>query len=450
MKKGPSNPSNLTSPTPPASRSQRLRAGVSQRKHLRRSELGKMRLGKKDRDPIQLLLASEKERLPSLLPIKYQRMSSSPFAFFRGAVPIMAADLAIQPNTGIAVQLCGDAHLQNMGCFAAPDGSLVFDINDFDETIQGPWEWDVKRMATSIILAGRASGHTRAERHNAAEAFVNSYCERIEEFADQPILTSARHQIHRISKVAPISAALQQSERARPLDLLKKYTEPDERGLHFKAVENSLWRVKGKERQSVLQSVLAYKDSLRAANLHLFGFFRPMDVGFKVVGTGSVGLRDYVILMIGNGKRDPLFLQIKQEVHSAYAPYLKSNLASHHGQRVAEGQTKLQPLSDLLLGWTTIGDQHYLVRQLNDHKGNINLQALKGDGLSSLASVAGEILARGHARSGDSLQIKGYIGDPGKLARFILQYAVDYADLTEEDFELFQKAAKNGQIKVTS
>lgn len=362
----------------------------------------------------------------------------------------MAADLARQANTGIEVQLCGDAHLQNLGCFAAPNGNLVFDTSDFDETIPGPWEWDVKRMATSIILAGRASGHTRPERHHATETFVASYCTCIEEFAEQPILVAARHQIHRIGKIAAVSKALQQAERTCPPDLVEKYTESGARSLRFKTIPNSLWRVRAQEKQDVLASFAAYKSSLHPAHLHLFSFFTPVDIGFKVVGTGSVGLHDYVVLMTGNGKRDPLFLQIKQEVNSAYSPYLKAATPAHEGQRAAEGQTKLQPLSDLLLGWTTIADRHYLVRQLNDHKGSIDLDALQGDGLNSLAAVAGEILARGHARSGDALIIKGYIGNPDKLWKAIVNYAVDYADLTEEDFNIFQKAIKNGEIKVAS
>lgn len=431
-------------------RRQRLQQGLARRKQLRRSDLGKLHASRSKRDPLKLLAAAENYRQPELLPIKYARMAVSPFAFFRGAVSIMAADLANQANTGIEVQLCGDAHLQNMGCFAAPGGALVFDINDFDETIPGPWEWDVKRMATSIILAGRASGHTRPERHRATETFVESYCTCIEEFAEQPILVAARHQIHRIGKIAAVSQALQQAERTSPPDLLKKYTEAGASSTRFKTIPNSLWRIRGKEKQDVLASFPTYERSLHPAHLHLFSFFTPIDVGFKVVGTGSVGLHDYVVLMIGNGKRDPLFLQIKQEVVSAYAPYLKAATPAHEGQRVAEGQTKLQPLSDLLLGWTTITNRHYLVRQLNDHKGSIDLKALQGDGLNSLAAVAGEILARGHARSGDPLTIKGYIGSPDKLSKAIVNYAVDYADLAEEDFSLFQKAIKNSDIKVAS
>lgn len=431
-------------------RSQRLQLGFAQRKQLRRTDLGKLRASRSKRDPLKLLTAAEQNHKPELLPIKYARMAVSPFAFFRGAVPIMAADLANQANTGIEVQLCGDAHLQNMGCFAAPGGDLVFDINDFDETIPGPWEWDVKRMATSIILAGRASGHNRAERHRATEAFVASYCTCIEAFAEQPILVAARHQIHRIGKIAAVSQAFRQAERTSPPDLLEKYTESGAKILRFKTIPNSLWRITGKEKQGVLASFAAYERSLHPAHLHLFSFFTPIDVGFKVVGTGSVGLHDYVVLMIGNGKRDPLFLQIKQQVASAYAPYLKAATPAHEGQRVAEGQTKLQPISDLLLGWTTITNRHYLVRQLNDHKGSIDLEALQGDGLSSLAAVAGEILARGHARSGDALIIKGYVGNPDKLSEAMVNYAVDYADLTEEDLSVFQKAIKNGQIKVAS
>lgn len=446
MSSHPIHPASFTQ----ANRGQRLQQGLSRRKQLRRSDLGKLHTVHSERDPLKLLAAGEKHRVPGLLPIKYARMALSPFAFFRGAVPIMAADLAGQSCTGIQVQLCGDAHLQNMGCFAAPSGALVFDINDFDETIPGPWEWDVKRMATSIILAGRASGHTRSERRQAAETFIASYCTSIEEFADQPILLAARHQIHRIGKIAAVSKALQQAERTCPPDLLKKYTEAGAKSLRFKTIPNSLWRVTGEEKQDVLASLAVYRKSLHPAHLHLFSFFTPIDVGFKVVGTGSVGLRDYVVLMTGNGKRDPLFLQIKQEVNSAYSPYVKATTPAHEGQRVAEGQTKLQPLSDLLLGWTTIENRHYLVRQLNDHKGSIDLDALQGEGLSSLAAVAGEILARGHARSGDALIIKGYIGTPDKLSKAMLNYAVDYADLTEEDYSKFQKAIENGDIKVAS
>jgi len=415
-----------------------------------RSKLGDVRKHKRAFDPIQLLLGLTEGRIPELLPIKYSRMQASPFAFFRGSVSIMAADLASQPHTGLMVQLCGDAHVQNLGCFEAPDGRLVFDINDFDETIPGPWEWDVKRMAASIVLAGLESGHNRSPCGSAVETFAGAYCKTLEQLAEEPILTAARFQIHRVRKAQPISAALQQAERASPCDLLKKYTETSRHGVHFKEINQQIWRLEKDERRAVLQSLPGYRESLSPERLHWFEFFETLDVAFKVVGTGSVGLRDYVVLMQGNGSKDPLFLQIKQEVASAYAPYLKHAHFPNHGQRVVEGQRRIQPLSDLLLGWTRVGEYDYLVRHLNDHKGSIDLKKLRGEGLKSLATISGELLARGHVRSGDALAIKGYIGSCGKVLKSIAKFALDYAAITEADFEAFQKAIKNGRVKLAA
>ncbi len=430
---------------------ERLRRGREQRKHLSRTKLGEVHSQKRSVDPVAVLLGSRDGRVPALLPVKYQRMSASPFAFFRGSVAVMAADLASQPNTGIYVQLCGDAHVQNLGSFETPDGRVVFDINDFDETIAGPWEWDVKRMAASIVLAGYESNHGRATCTTAVETFANAYARSIEELAEQPILMAARHQIHRMGKAQAVSAALRQAERAQPSDLINKYTEQDARArTHFKKVEGVLWRLTGTKRVEVLDSLPLYRESLAPERLHLFDFFRPVDVAFKIVGTGSVGLRDYVVLMDGNGANDPLFLQIKQEMPSAYAPYLKHKPEAHQGQRVAVGQRKIQPVSDLLLGWTRIGEHDFLVRQLNDHKGSVNLNELRGAGLSSLSQVAGELLARGHARSGDALQIKGYAGSGDKMAQAIVQYAMEYAATAQHDFELFQKAIKAGRLKAAA
>ncbi|HTU47871.1 MAG TPA: DUF2252 domain-containing protein [Bryobacteraceae bacterium] len=440
----------IVSGTPRLTRRDRLKHGQNQRRHMSRSKLGDVHKHKRTFDPIQLLLGLTEGRVPELLPIKYSRMQASPFAFFRGSVSIMAADLASQPHTGLMVQLCGDAHVQNLGCFEAPDGRLVFDINDFDETIPGPWEWDVKRMAASIVLAGLESGHSRTPCASAVETFAGAYCKTLEQLAEEPILTAARFQIHRVRKAQPISAALQQAERASPCDLLKKYTETSRHGVHFKEIDQQIWRLEKDERQAVLQSLPGYRESLSPERLHWFEFFQPLDVAFKVVGTGSVGLRDYVVLMQGNGSKDPLFLQIKQEVASAYAPYLKHAHFPNHGQRVVEGQRRIQPLSDLLLGWTRVGQNDYLVRHLNDHKGSIDLKKLRGEGLNSLATIAGELLARGHARSGDALAIKGYIGSCGKVLKSLAKFALDYAAITEADFEAFQKAIKNGRVKLAA
>lgn len=433
------------------SRKQRLELGQWARKRLSRAELGKLEAQKRGFDPIQVLLAAAHGRVPRLLPIKYSRMAGSPFAFFRGSVSIMAADLGRHEHTSLTVQLCGDAHVQNLGSFEAPDGRIVFDINDFDETIAGPWEWDVKRMAASIVLAGLEVEHDEPSCSAAVENFTNTYVRTIGELAEQPILVAARHQIRRLKKAEATSAALRQAQRAQPLDLVKKYTEAGTKGkIHFRKVEPVLWPIEGKSKQEVLAALPAYRESLPPERLHLFDFFEPLDVAFKIVGTGSVGLRDYVVLMEGNGKLDPLFLQIKQEVESAYAPYLKTQKCPNQGYRVVEGQRRIQTISDLMLGWTTIGGHDFLVRQLNDHKGSVSLEHLRGQGLSELAGIAGELLARGHARSGDALAIKGYLGGSDAAIGSVVKYGIDYAKLTYSDFELFGKAVKQERIRVSA
>jgi uncharacterized protein (DUF2252 family) len=438
----------------PGTVQQRIEEGKKLRLQTSRQAHALLLAKRRNFDPIAVLLASRAERVRRLLPVKYARMSVSPFAFFRGAVSIMAADLARLPNSGLHAQLCGDAHVQNLGSFAAPDGKLVFDLNDFDETIRGPWEWDVKRMAASIVLAGRESGHDAEGCRSAAMAFVQHYSASIRELSELPVLQVARHQVHREERIAPIHAALLQSQRARPLDLLKKFTEADGHGRpRFRNQPPLFHRVTGKVAQEVLRSLTEYRDTLTPERRHFFDLFRSVDVGFKVVGTGSVGLRDYVVLFEGNGPNDAMFLQIKQEVASAYARYLPGDTAESvadesQGRRAAMGQRAIQPMSDLLLGWTRIGAHDYLVRQLNDHKGSIDLQTLHGAGMKQLALVAGELLARGHARSGDACGIRGYCGTGEKMAKALMGFAVEYADRTELDYQSFMAAIKKGRIKI--
>src|SRR5258708_1859432 len=428
---------------------ERAEHGRKQREKLSRAAHEDLRPKERKFDPIAVLLASAEGRLRHLLPLKYGRMAVSPFAFFRGAVSIMAAALARLPHTGIPVQLCGDAHVQNLGSFAAPDGKLVFDFNDFDESIRGPWEWDVKRMAASIVLAGREAKHKRQACHAAAEAFVQRYCAFICEFSKMPILQAARHQIHREDRIKPVSAALRQSYRATPQDLLKKFTESNgHKEPRFRDGRPVFWRVRGDEAKQVLASLCPYPEALRHDGPHLFDLFRPIDVGFKVVGTGSVGLRDYIVLLEGNGPADPLFLQIKQEAPSAYASFLPKVTYDNEGRRAAEGQRAIQPLSDLMLGWTSLGGHQFLVRQLNDHKRSIDITLLRGPGLTSLAEVAGELLARGHARSGDACAIAGYCGSGPKFPKAVRAFASAYADQTEKDFAGFRAAIKRKKIKV--
>jgi len=427
----------------------RVKHGKSRRDVITRPAQANLHPKERKFDPIEVLRGSANGRVPQLLPIKYARMKVSPFAFFRGSVAIMAADLGRLPHSGLTVQLCGDAHVQNLGSFATPDGRLVFDLNDFDEAIRGPWEWDVKRMAASIVLAGQECGHDHGGCKSAAEEFVERYCRSIDEFSREPILLVARHQIHRQKRVEPIHAALQQSERARPLDLLKKYVQMDGHGhAHFRDLRPVLWRIRGPKTKQVLTSLGGYRRNLAAERRHVFDLFRPIDVGFKIVGTGSVGLRDYVILFEGNNQRDPMFLQIKQEVESAYSKYLPGAVYPHQGRRAADGQRAMQPISDLLLGWTSIGRDQFLVRQLNDHKGSIDIENLRGAGLSSLAVVAGEILARAHARSGDAREIRGYCGAGIKMARALRDFAMQYAEQTDADYGAFMAAIRSGKIKV--
>jgi uncharacterized protein (DUF2252 family) len=426
--------------------------GQSRRKEVRRQEQKRWRASDRQTDPTDALAASAVGRVPALLSIKWERMSASPFGFFRGAVPVMAADLAVLPHTGIFTQLCGDAHVRNLGAFAAPDGRLVFDINDFDETIRGPFEWDVKRLATSFILAGREAGSKSGVCDEAAAILLRSYRRSMHAFARMPVMDVARFQVHRLQRVGPVSQVLRQAERATPLNNQAHLTElpkaPAKGGknappAHRIFVEHKplQFRLKPAKARLVLDSLSQYRETLAPERQHFFDLYRPLDVAFRVVGTGSVGLRDYIVYMEGNGSDDPLFLQIKEEPNSAYAPYLgEMGAPQHQGRRVVQGQRAMQFLSDLLLGWTTINNRHYLVRQLNDHKGSVTIEDLKGEGLNQYAEICGELMARGHARSGDAIALSGYIGTSDRFIDAITEFAIDYADQTEVDYKEFLRS----------
>jgi uncharacterized protein (DUF2252 family) len=406
---------------------------------MRRADHTKWQPAARRADPLELLAASMRGRVPELVPIKYERMLASPFGFFRGAVPVMASDLALTRNTGIETQLCGDAHVRNLGAFAAPDGRLVFDINDFDETIRGPFEWDVKRMAASLLLAGREAGAKSSLCDDAVRGFLERYRTSMHLFAPMPVLELAHYQVHRLHTVEPISAILRLAERATPLHNLDALTVPSSKKPApriFKSAPPVLTRVEGKPARAVLDSLAPYAETLQPERRHFLAQYKPLDVAFKVVGTGSVGLRDYCLYMQGNGDNDPLFLQIKEEPRSAYAPYLVAqSRPSHQGQRVVEGQRAMQFQSDPFLGWTTIDGRDFLVRQLNDHKASVALDELKSAGLIEYATVCGETLARGHARAGDPCVIAGYIGSSERFDDAIAKFAVAYADQTERDWQ---------------
>ena len=430
-----------------ASPGDRFAAGQALRKRVARHAHARWQLARNRKSPLDLLAASMEGRLPQLQKIKYERMAASPFGFFRGAVPVMAADLAALPHCGIVNQICGDAHVLNLGAYGAPDGRLVFDINDFDETLRAPFEWDVKRLAASLILAGREAGAKNKACEAAVLAFIASYRKLTHMLAALPILELAHYQVHRISRVQPVSEALQKAQTATPAVTVEKLTVSAGRknsGLrHFKNEPPLLKRLTGVEANAILKCLPEYGANLLPERRHFFEQYRAVDVGFKVVGTGSVGLRDYIVYCEGNGPEDPLFLQIKEEVDSAWSPYFRDKQAPRHGgQRAAEGQRAMQFLSDPFLGWTTIDKRNYLVRQLNDHKAAISLDALKGTGLAEYAELCGELLARGHARSGDAQMLSGYLGTSDKFDEAIAEFAQAYADQTEKDWELLVHSRK--------
>jgi len=428
-------------PTPEERRS----LGQARRKQVARADHAAFDAKDRLAPPLVLLQRSVRGRVPALVKLKYERMMCSPFSYFRGAVPVMAADLAALPNTGLMVQLCGDAHVQNLGAYAAEDGRLIFDVNDFDETYPGPFEWDLKRMVASLVIAGRESGNKAGVCRGAVLRCIAAYCERIHAYAPMPYLELVRDQIARMEEIAPVHLALHKAVRATPLHSLEQLTVPDSAKPGaprcFRENKPVLTRVKGARAEEVIDSIKPYAQTLQSQRQHFFARYRPLDVAFKVVGTGSVGLRDYCVYMEGNGLGDPLFLQIKEEPASAYAHYVEAaHMPRHQGQRVVEGQRLFQTGTDILLGHTTIAGRDYLVRRLSDHKASIELQDLRGDGLVEYAQLCGELLARGHARSGDAQEISGYMGSGLGFSEALAEFANKYADQTTKDWEALKKA----------
>ncbi len=457
--------------TQPMSSKERFALGQERRQQMRRMNHKAWNAKDRRESPLTLLDASTRGRVPALVALKNELMSASPFAYFRGAVPVMAYDFSLVGNTGICNQLCGDAHVRNLGAFAGPDGHLEFDINDFDETIVAPFEWDVKRMATSLVLAGRGAGAKNVNCRETAAVFLERYRATMATFARMPVLEVARYKVRRLGSVSPVAGILRMAERATPMHTLSTLTEAEDtasvakkKGAKkavketvvakpqrvFKVIPPTLTRVKGALAEQVVGSLAMYAESLQPQRRHFLAQYRPVDVAFKVVGTGSVGLRDYCIYMEGNGRKDPLFLQVKEEVASGYAPYVVGargrKARQHHGRRVAEGANAMQLQSDPFLGWTTMDGRDYLVRQLNDHKASIRLEDVKTAELLEYAAVCGELLARGHARAGDSAMISGYLGTSARFDDAVGVFAEAYADQTEADWkQLVQSLKKTGK-----
>jgi uncharacterized protein (DUF2252 family) len=426
---------------------ERLAFGKGRRRGLPRTDQGALKAWAGRPDPLATLLNASRGRLPELLPIKWGRMAASPFGFFRGAVPVMALDLARSPVTRIQVQMCGDAHVRNLGAFAAPDGHLVFDINDFDETMPGPWEWDVKRLAASLVLAGREAGDGDSLCAEAAKEFVFSYRAALKAFSLMSALDLARFEVRRYRR-GPVAKVLEMAERATPLHSLERLTVASRGGVRrFPKRPPLLLPLEKDKARRVIASLKAYRDTVSDDRQLVLEAYRLVDVAFKVVGTGSVGTRDYAVLAFGDGADHPLFLQVKEEPPSSYAGVLPRARTAHEGRRVAQGQHRMQTVSDPFLGWTKIAGRDYLVRQLADHKASIQPAQLKGAALKEYARVCGELLAKAHARTGDAAILTGYCGDTDRLDRAIGKFAIAYADRTESDHAAFLKAIRAGRIR---
>ena len=403
----------------------------------------------RSRDVLATIKEATAGRLPDLLPIKMARMSQSPFAFFRGAALLMAKDLAKQPVTGLHVQLCGDAHVRNLGAYAAPDGHLVFDLNDFDETIPGPWEWDLKRLAASIVLAGREAGDTGADCVAAAQELARCYRESVGQFSEMKALDLARFEVQRQSENEIVREVLQKAERVTPARTLTKLTVSTKNGWpRFHNQPPLLRHVSDKIKAHVFEALRPYRETVTAGRQLILDAYHPVDVAFKIVGTGSIGTRDYIVLLFGRGVGDPMFLQLKEEMPSCYARWLgRAGRFKHQGRRVAQGQQRMQTVVDPFLGWATIEGRPYLVRQLADHKASVNPAELKGDILCEYAVVCGQILAKAHARTGNAPALSGYCGASAKFDKAIGKFALTYADQTATDHEVFLRAIKAGKIK---
>jgi uncharacterized protein (DUF2252 family) len=376
-------------------------------------------------------------------------MAVCPFSFFRGSVPVMAADLATLPTTGIPVQVCGDAHVRNLGAYAGPDGRLIFDINDFDETIRAAWEWDAKRLAASLVLAGREAGNSDSQCRDAVLTCASMYRTKMAQLSRMTCLEVHKYRIHRQFAGNPGVSVLQRAERATPEHTLAKLTVRRGAKRVFREVKPVLTHPANSRVKQVLQSIKTYRKTLPGCSQAALDFYRPVDVAFKIVGTGSVATEDYVVFhLAGNNVQDPLFLQIKQALQSAYAPYVKSPESKmHQGARVVHGQRMLQVQSDIMLGWTSIGAEDYMVRQLSDHKASISDEDLKGPGLTEYAVMCGEVLAKGHARSGDPAVLAGYLGTNDRWDKALAKFAFAYADQATQDYEKFMAAIRSGKIK---
>ncbi|MBS1894823.1 MAG: DUF2252 domain-containing protein [Actinobacteria bacterium] len=447
--------------------------GKSIRDAVPRSSHGAWEPAKDRRDPVAVLEGQAESRVQELVPIRYGRMLASPFTFFRGAAAIMAMDLAETPDTGLRVQACGDAHLSNFGAFAAPDRRLVLDVNDFDETLPGPWEWDVKRLAASFEIAGRDREFTPKETRSAVLAAAGEYREAMRSFAAMGNLDvwyarlDAEALIGDLAKVAgrkQVKTVEKNVEKAhkknslKAFDRLVRVVDGEPRIISdpplVVPVRELVPDDRRHEMEGRIEELLArYRESLQGDRRHLFDSYRFVDMARKVVGVGSVGTRAWIVLMMGRDGQDPLFLQAKEAEASVLEPYVGASGFANHGERVVQGQWLMQAASDILLGWLPAfgfdgQERDFYVRQLWDGKRSAEVESLRPAGLAVYGRICGWTLARAHARSGDRVAIGAYLGKGESFEQAIADFATRYADQNELDYAALADAAKSGRIKV--
>jgi uncharacterized protein (DUF2252 family) len=436
---------------------ERMSAGKALREPVPRRSHAKWQCPLNRPDPIDLLKSADRGRLPDLLPIRYGRMRQSPFAFYRGAAALMAADLAATPVTGLRVQACGDCHVSNFGGFGSPERRLVFDITDFDETLPAPWEWDVKRLAASIVLAGRQRGAREKHCADAARLAVGSYRKHVREYARMRALDAWYSHLNAEIFIDQASSAAarrrwQQIEDKAKLEtaehVFPKMTDDEDGQLRIKDHKPLVYHPHNfsKRARKVKDLYHRYRLTLSEDRRVILDRYQIVDIARKAVGVGSVGTRCAVILLMA-GRNDPLFLQFKEALPSVLEPYAGKSRYSNHGERVVTGQRMLQSASDVLLGWTRDNDgRDYYFRQLRDMKMTIELEDLPKKDWIEYVAICGWALARAHARTGDAARIAGYLGKNDAFDAAIEKFAIAYADQTERDHAALVRAIKAGRL----
>ena len=393
-------------------------------------------------DPLNLLQEQNRTRLEHLVPLRYTRMAVSPFTFLRGAAIVMAQDLAATPVTGINAQICGDAHLNNFGIYATPERNQVFDVNDFDATLPGPWEWDIKRLAASIVLGGRVNSFPAAINKQAVLSCVQAYREHMWKYSEMRHIDVWYSRIdyeNSLQFVHPtfrwyIDKQRDKSRERSSLQVFPKLTMLVDGKHRFKDEPPLIAHLHDEELAHHLRGLVeTYRPTVQEDRQALISKYTCVDVAQKVVGVGSIGTRCYVLLLLGNDSNDPLLLQIKEAQNSVLERHLGSSVYANHAQRVVCGQRLMQAASDLFLGWTRLGSTDYYLRQLRDMKLTVDIETLIPDGFIEYCRFCGWALARAHARSGDSAQISGYLGNSNTFDRAIATFAEIYADQTARD-----------------